>query len=69
MPKKIIFAIVAMTLVSLTVSQLSCSEKAILDSNRRLIYNEKHDYIEHCPHPITSGLINHLLLSLVFSNL
>ena len=38
MPKKIIFAIVAMTLVSLTVSQLSCSDKAILDSNRRLIY-------------------------------
>ena len=43
MPKKIIFAIVAMTLVSLTVSQLSCSEKAILDSNRRLIHDTRSD--------------------------
>ena len=43
MPKKIIFAIVAMTLVSLTVSQLSCSDKAILDSNRRLIHDTGSD--------------------------
>ena len=43
MPKKIIFTIIAMTLVSLTVSQESCSDKAILDSNRKLIYNADSD--------------------------
>ena len=34
MPKKIIFAIVAMILVSLSVSQDSCSDKFIMDSNK-----------------------------------
>ena len=43
MPKKIIFAIVAMTLVSLTVSQDSCSDKFILDSNRVITGNTYSD--------------------------
>ena len=37
MPKKIIFAIVALTLVSLSVSQSSCSYKAVLDSDGNLL--------------------------------
>ena len=43
MPKKIIFAIVAMTLVSLSVSQDSCSDKFILDSNRVITGNTYSD--------------------------
>ena len=43
MPKKIIFAIVAMTLVSLTVSQDSCSDKFILDSNKVITGNTYSD--------------------------
>ena len=43
MPKKIIFAIVAMILVSLSVSQDSCSDKFILDSNRVITGNTYSD--------------------------
>ena len=43
MPKKIIFAIVAMTLVSLSVSQDSCSDKFILDSNKVITGNTYSD--------------------------
>ena len=43
MPKKIIFAIVAMTLVSLTVSLDSCSDKFILDSNKVITGNTYSD--------------------------
>ena len=37
MPKMIFFAFITLTLVSLSVSQLSCSDKFIIDSNKKLI--------------------------------